>query len=144
LNAIVLTLPPLRERGEDDLLRLARHFLRRAAERAGRPVPALSQELAATLRSYGWPGNVRELENEMTRLVALAGEARLRREHLSPRIAETRRAPLAPLRDAVLRFEREHVARMLALHAGNRSHTACALGLTRQGLLAKLRRLGIS
>jgi DNA-binding NtrC family response regulator/tetratricopeptide (TPR) repeat protein len=143
MNAVVLALPPLRERG-DDLLRLARHFLRRAAERAGRSVPALSGELASALRRYAWPGNVRELENEMTRVVALAGDGPARCEHLSPRVVEARHAPLAPLRDAVVGFEREHVGRVLALHAGNRSRAACALGLTRQGLLSKLRRLGIS
>jgi transcriptional regulator with PAS, ATPase and Fis domain len=143
MNAVVLALPPLRERG-DDLPRLARHFLRRAAERAGRSVPALSGELASALRRYAWPGNVRELENEMTRVLTLAGDGPLRCEHLSPRVAEARCAPLAPLRDAVAGFEREHVSRVLALHAGNRSRAACALGLTRQGLLAKLRRLGIS
>ena len=143
MNAVILTLPPLRERGED-LLRLARYFLRGASERAGRPTPRLPGDLATALTRYAWPGNVRELENEMTRLVVLAGDGPLGCEQLSPRVAASRRAPLAPLREAVLGFEREHVGRMLALHAGNRSRTASALGLTRQGLLAKLRRLGIS
>jgi DNA-binding NtrC family response regulator len=142
MNAVVLTLPPLRERG-DDLLRLARHFLEQAAERARRPVPGLTSELSAALARHSWPGNVRELENEMTRLVAL-GEEPLCSEHLSPRVLAAPCRPLAPLREAVRGFEREHVGRMLALHAGNRSRTACALGLTRQGLVAKLRRLGIS
>jgi len=127
-----------------DLLRLARHFLRRASERGGRPTPTLAGDLATALTRYAWPGNVRELENEMTRLVVLGGDGPLRCEQLSPHIAASRRAPLAPLREAVLGFEREHVGRMLALHVGNRTRAACALGLTRQGLVAKLRRLGIS
>jgi DNA-binding NtrC family response regulator len=47
------------------------------------------------------------------------------------------------LREAVRGFEREHIARVLRRHGGNRSRTACLLGLTRQALVAKISRLGI-
>lgn len=143
LNVVVLTLPPLRERGED-LRRLARHFLRLAAEREGIPAPTLTAEVAEALARYPWPGNIRELENEMSRLVVFAGRGPLEAGQLSPRLVGERRPALSSLREAQLTFEREHIARSLASHAGNRARTAVALGITRQALVAKIRRLAIS
>jgi transcriptional regulator with PAS, ATPase and Fis domain len=54
-----------------------------------------------------------------------------------------RTTPSGSLREAVRGFEREHIARVLRRHGGNRSRTACLLGLTRQALVAKISRLGI-
>src|SRR4029453_13710133 len=71
----------------DDVLLLARHFLRAAADRAGVAPPRLPADVAAALASFPWPGNVRQLENEMSRLVALAGHGPVRKEPLSPRLA---------------------------------------------------------
>lgn len=143
LSPVVLSLPPLRERGRD-LLRLARHFLRRAAEQEGRPAPPLTPELAASLSRHSWPGNVRELENEMHRLVALAGGGVLRPEDFSDKLRARQAFPAAALRSAVMAFEKDHVTRILDQHAGNRARTAAALGITRQALVAKIRRLGIA
>jgi len=143
LNRIVLILPPLRERGEDVAL-LARHALRSEATKAGVPAPALPAEVVRALERYSWPGNVRELENEMGRIVLKAGSGPVRREHLSPALLGPPAAAGAPLKHAVFAFEREHIARALARHGGNRARTACALGLTRQALVAKISRLGIS
>jgi DNA-binding NtrC family response regulator len=144
LRPIVLALPPLRERGGDVLL-LARHFLRLAAQREGVPSPILPADVASVLVSYSWPGNIRELENEVGRLVVLAGRAPIRREHLSPRLvmAVAVPDPRSCLRDARHRFEREFVARALSRNGGNRTRTARELGITRQALVAKIRRLGL-
>jgi DNA-binding NtrC family response regulator/tetratricopeptide (TPR) repeat protein len=143
LNRIVLTLPPLRERGEDIAL-LARHVLRAEAAKAGMPAPALPADVVRALAGYAWPGNVRELENEMGRLLLKAGRGAVRLEHLSAALLGPPAAPAAPLKHAVFAFEREHIARALARHGGNRARTACSLGLTRQALVAKISRLGIS
>lgn len=142
LRPIVLALPPLRER-DGDVLVLARHFVRLAAQREGRTPPALPAEVARALASYAWPGNVRELENEMGRLVVLAGRGPILREHLSPRLCEPVADPRSRLRDARHRFEREFVARALSRNGGNRTRTAAELGLTRQALVSKIRRLGL-
>jgi Nif-specific regulatory protein len=142
LNRLALTVPALRERGEDVGL-LARHFLRRAASRAGAPAPALAPEAERLLRAYTWPGNVRELENEMARLVVMGTERRIRREHLPSTLRQPPAVAAAPLREAVRDFEREHIARVLRLNGGNRARTACVLGVTRQALVAKISRLGI-
>jgi DNA-binding NtrC family response regulator len=142
LRPIVLALPPLRERGSD-LPLLARHFVRLAAQREGVPPMPLPAEVVTALRSYSWPGNVRELENEMSRLVVLSGRGPIRREHLSSRVGQAVPDARSCLRDARQRFEREFVARALSRNEGNRTRTACELGVTRQALVAKIRRLGL-
>ena len=142
LRPIVLALPPLRERGGDVPL-LARHFVRLAAQREGVPAPLLPADVLKALVSYSWPGNIRELENEMSRLVILAGRTPLRREHLSPRLGEPAADTRSCLRDARQRFERDFVARALSRNGGNRTRTAGELGVTRQALVAKIRRLGL-
>ena len=70
LNVIAVNLPPLRER-EDDVLRLAQHFLQRNSEIAGRPTPRLAPDAAMALTRYSWPGNVRELEHAIERAMVL-------------------------------------------------------------------------
>src|SRR5206468_4431803 len=60
LAGITVTLPPLRERGEDVLL-LARRFLREYARQYGKKLEGFTPEAEALLRSHRWPGNVREL-----------------------------------------------------------------------------------
>ena len=89
INVINLTLPPLRER-RDDIPLLIDHFLKRNAQgrrlkRSGCTPGAASQRMIA----YPWPGNIRELENEIERLVVLAGDDKLIGEELlSPRIRQ--------------------------------------------------------
>jgi len=70
LNVFAIHLPPLRERVEDIPL-LARHFLRKAAEKYSRPTPQLSSAALERLEKYGYPGNVRELENIIEKSVIL-------------------------------------------------------------------------
>jgi two-component system, NtrC family, nitrogen regulation response regulator GlnG len=70
LNVIPITLPPLRQRGEDVAM-LARHFLDLAAAQ-GLPRKQLDQSGSARLAAHDWPGNVRELENLMRRLAVLS------------------------------------------------------------------------
>jgi DNA-binding NtrC family response regulator len=142
LNVVTLELPPLRERG-DDILLLARHFLRAAAEKAALAPPRLPSEVAAALLAYSWPGNVRQLENEMSRLVALAGPGPLRKQDLSPRIVAEPRRVGSSLRAAQASFERDYVARALARNDGHRGRTAAELGITRQALVEKTRKLGL-
>jgi DNA-binding NtrC family response regulator len=138
---VTIELPPLRERG-DDVLLLARHFLRRAAEREGLPVGSLPAAVAERLRRHTWPGNVRELEREMHRLVVSAGRGPLRPEHLSFGSSKSV-APGGALREARRAFERDLLARTLAQHSGNKARAAWTLGISRQALVAKCRALGL-
>jgi DNA-binding NtrC family response regulator len=71
LNVLTINVPPLRERG-DDILQLARTFLRRAAAAEGRGLMSFDEDVALSLKRYVWPGNVRELEHAITRATVLA------------------------------------------------------------------------
>jgi two-component system, NtrC family, response regulator AtoC len=96
LNVIALHLPALRER-EDDVLRLAQHFIHKFVEHSGRPMPRLSAEAALCLTRYDWPGNVRELEHAIERALVLDEGDVIQASSLPPEIALTKdkRAPSA-------------------------------------------------
>jgi DNA-binding NtrC family response regulator len=140
LNVERVLVPPLRERGRDVLL-LARHFLAREAAARGVAPPELTPATEAALMAHAWPGNVRELENEMLRLVVRAPGQRVLPEQLSAELAPAPR-PCGSLRLALRRFEDEMLLAVLERHAGQRTPAAAELGITRQALWAKLRRLG--
>ena len=102
------------------------------------------------LQAHAWPGNVRELENEMQRLVALAepGDV-LTPSQLSSRLLGILEAGSAAgearesLRAQMDRVESWLLRRALDRNDGRRTVTARQLGLTREGLYKKLKRLGI-
>ncbi|MBM7113346.1 sigma-54-dependent transcriptional regulator [Archangium primigenium] len=149
LRGIEVALPRLAERPGDVGL-LARHFLHHA--RALVPQAALPTLAPATVRcleTYEWPGNLRELRHEMQRALVLAGgRAEVLPEDLSPALRRTQApadaasGPLT-LEQTIERLEREELTRALAECAGNRSHAAEKLGLSRQGLLNKMARHGL-
>jgi two-component system response regulator HydG len=91
LNVVPIELPPLRERVEDIPI-LVETFLRRAAERAGRPPKKLEPDALDCLVHHRWPGNIRELENEISRAFALSGPA-IRMADLSPEVTGRESAP---------------------------------------------------
>jgi DNA-binding NtrC family response regulator len=158
LNVVKLTIPPLRERREEIPL-LLDHFLERSMKEGSKTGIRIGETAAEFLLLYDWPGNVRELANEVRRAVALAESgAVLMPEHLSPRLAASRRTvpvgqrPPAPTellvrRDQPLNAAVEHVERAfiqdaLRIH-GNVEDAARALGLSRKGLYLKRQRLRI-
>jgi DNA-binding NtrC family response regulator len=137
-----IVLPPLRERG-DDVLLLARHFLGREAERRGEPAPGLTHAAARSLLTYPWPGNVRELEGEMQRAALWARGRAVTLEDLSPEVRRPGRALAGGLEAAMQGFERDLVRGALERHGGILAQAAAELGITRQSLWAKVRRLGL-
>lgn len=70
INVVTIRIPPLRERRED-IVRLARHFLRYYAEHHNVTVPELTGEELERIASWSWPGNVRQLKNYMERFCIL-------------------------------------------------------------------------
>jgi DNA-binding NtrC family response regulator/tetratricopeptide (TPR) repeat protein len=142
LDVIRLRIPPLRERPEDIPL-LARHFWTTAAERAGTR-GVLSHGVLAALAQYHWPGNVRELQNVMAALaVAAPTRGLLRPTLLPPAITGAVSVSSARLQDARQQFERRFVEVALARAGGSRTRAAAQLGISRQGLLKLMTRLGI-
>jgi DNA-binding NtrC family response regulator len=140
LNDDTIVVPPLRERGEDVLL-LARHFLIREAARRRVDPPRLSAATEAALLAHSWPGNVRELEKEMRRLVVRAAGQLVEPEQLSREIAAQASRTCGTLKAALRQFESEMLRDVIARHSGCQARAAAALGITRQALWAKKRRL---
>jgi DNA-binding NtrC family response regulator/tetratricopeptide (TPR) repeat protein len=142
LDVVRIRIPPLRERPEDVPL-LAEHFWRAAAARVGTKA-TLPHPVATALSRYHWPGNVRELQNV---IAALAVEAPARgpvRPGLLPAIVTGVTAVTAGrLAAARAQWERRFVEVALARAGGSRSRAARELGLSRQGLLKLMVRLGM-
>jgi Nif-specific regulatory protein len=149
LAVFPIRVPPLRERRED-VPDLARHFLALHGEREAKLDCSLAPDALDLLATHAWPGNVRELENEMLRALALSdpGE-RIPAERLSRRLAESVEPARElwtedePLRVTLARVESWLLRRSLARHGGRRAEAARALGITREGLHKKLKRLGV-
>ncbi len=148
VNVINLVVPPLRERREDVPL-LIEHFLTRAARtRRGRR-PRLARACLDRLAAHDWPGNVRELENEIERLVVLAGDARvIGEELLSPRLLDRAPAPGVPtstrrLGEARANAERDLIADALARNRWNKTRAAAELGISRRNLIRKVERYNL-
>ncbi len=81
LNVVPISVPPLRERG-DDVLLLAEHFLNRACQQFNRGPFELDKRQKNELRQYAWPGNVRELCNVIERSVVMSKGGRLELDQL--------------------------------------------------------------
>ncbi|HUF63804.1 MAG TPA: sigma-54-dependent Fis family transcriptional regulator [Verrucomicrobiales bacterium] len=94
LNVFPLSVPPLRERG-DDVLLLTREFLRRFTSRDGRSHPQLTSRHTSLLLAHPWPGNVRELANVVERALILGRGSLALEEALPPRTVPAASPPFA-------------------------------------------------
>ena len=152
LRVVEIVIPTLRERGGDEITRLADHFLGMYSRRHGRGEMTLSPAAIEALRAHDWPGNVRELEHTIERAVVLAPELRIEPEHLGIPSAARRRthsdAPSAvvantagdvviPLGLPLDEAERRYIDATLASLAGNVTRAAQALGVGRNTLRRK-------
>lgn len=148
LAGFTLEVPPLRQCRED-VPALVEHFLRRFSEETGAGVRGLTVKALEILTGYGWPGNVRELEHEIRRLVCLCPpNGVIDSSLLSPGIAAgtagssvSATAPMFDLQTRVADLERDLIAAALERTGGNRSEAARLLGISRNGLADKIRRL---
>jgi two-component system, NtrC family, response regulator AtoC len=136
LEAIVFTIPPLRDR-RGDIPRLAAHFAERAASELGAPVPAIDDAVLAAFARHDWPGNVRELRNAIERAVALGCGERLGLEHLPEKLLC--RGSVPSLVDELERLERRRIVDALSECHGNQTKAALLLGLARTTLIERLR-----
>lgn len=129
LSVVKLALPSLAERREDIPL-LAGHFLMDVAERYNRPRIALSPEAMELLVAAQWPGNVRQLLNVIEQAVALSATdvipASMVRQAL-----DAGDSALTPLDEARRAFERDYLARILKITAGNVTQAARLAGRNR-------------
>lgn len=141
LNVVVLTVPPLRERGRDILL-LAGHFLERFMLQAGKPIRGFTSEAKAALTRHEWPGNVRELENKIEQAVILADGEWVDAEDLAlPQADSATEAQTLADRERQLRVQ--SIQEALRKSQGNISEAAKELGIGRQKFYALMRRYGL-
>lgn len=141
LNVVRLRVPPLRERREDIPLLFA-HFLKRAAQQFGRPVPELSRAIRDHLEFHAWPGNVRELLHFAQR-IALGLDAESLMEGAGAE-AEKEGSSNLGLADRVSRFEASEIRAALRDYDGDLRRVLEALQLPRKTFYDKLKRHGIS
>ena len=142
LGAFVITVPPLRERREDIPL-LVHDFVRRAAQRVGKDVRAVSADAMTALMNYRWPGNVRELQHAIERAVIVARGDTIGPRELPPEIAQTPRHPVPDDSLALRDQERATIARALERFQGNRRLTAEALEISTVTLWRKMKQYGL-
>jgi len=142
LHVLTLTIPPLRERGNDILLLVA-HLTEKFARRLGKTV-TISPGAMAVLQSYCWPGNVRELENVLERAMHLVDGCELLVEHLPH---ELRMATIGGTDEAILTLqeaERQAIIRAGRALRGNTTRMAEALGIGRTTLWRKMKTFNLS
>jgi DNA-binding NtrC family response regulator len=147
--AITLRVPPLRERAED-IGPLCEHLVRQLSGELGRPVRGMTLGALRALEASDWPGNVRELSNVVARMVyAVDSTGILDVQHLPRAPVQAPPASSAPADDdldlerRLGALEKALVMQALERSGGNRSQAARLLGLSRNGLRAKLSRHGL-
>jgi DNA-binding NtrC family response regulator len=146
IQAFPIPLPPLRER-KGDLPMLVEHFINKYCHRLEKQC-RLSPECLSIIETYAFPGNVRELENEIFRAMTLASDGgTITPDFFSDGLRQEGTAPLN-LKDGTVhaitdRLERTLIKEALEECRGNRTRTAEKLGLSRRGLLNKIKRYGL-
>jgi DNA-binding NtrC family response regulator len=146
VRVVEISLPPLRERGREEILALARHFVEVYARRNAREGMRIPPSAEEALARHDWPGNVRELEHAIERAVVMAQGDVIDAELLG--LVTTGTAVPAnadggvvlPLGLPLEEVERRYVEATLAAAKGNRTRAAQALGVGRNTLKRKTRR----
>lgn len=151
IRVVQLIVPPLRERRRDIPV-LADYFLSRAAREHGREPPELTEECRRQLLAYEWPGNVRELENEIERLVIMAGDDEVVDvDSLSARMGGESSEDLGAfpvlgemtLPEATEQLERRMILDELRSTGWNKTQTAENLDVSRRNLIRKVSYYGL-
>jgi transcriptional regulator with GAF, ATPase, and Fis domain len=158
ISTVPLTIPPLRERG-NDVLQLADYFLEKFSRELAKPGLELSPEARERLLQYRWPGNVRELQNTLERAVILADGVTIHAEGLQLPASkpDTGSLPGGMLPEnfswegsleevtgrAIHHVERALLEAVLRENQWNKTRAAEKLGVSPKTLLAKLRSTGL-
>ena len=151
LNVFHIRMPSLREI-KDDIAPLAKHFLNNFTSEIGRDKVSFSAEVLKCFENYKWPGNVRELENEVKRGVILSEGNVIQKHDISEHIRDvdhiqelaSNKTDSEKLKKRVERLEIQMIKDALEKTGGNKQKASEILGLTRQGLIKKLKRYKLS
>ena len=144
LNVMSLTMPALRERG-DDIILLAKHFAQQTSRRYGIQFEGFSEEASEMLLDYAWPGNVREMKHLIERAVLLSGGGLLGADLLGLDLkSQSRSEPNEMNEDITLGEAELHLIKQ-ALERTNRnvSKAARELGITRMALRYRIKKYNL-
>lgn len=131
LSVVSISLPPLRDRGEDVVL-LANSFLSHFNKEYGKNIKGYNTEALLQVQTYKWPGNVRELENRVKRAVIMARGNLVAPEDLDLQLLE--KGGRLTLRQAKKKLERNFIREALIRNRGNISRAARELAVSRATL----------
>lgn len=137
LNTFVITLPPLRERGED-IAELATFFVQKMARKYNRSVSNLSSDALTKLQQYTWPGNIRELSHIIERAVLINKGTTIDSSNLSLNLKSEMQLGLDKPELTLEQMEIERIGNALKDNDGQISATANALGISRNALYRRL------
>ncbi len=147
LNVINIHLPTLRERKED-IPFLVQHFIKKhRPKKKDIFVKGITDEAMSILADYTYPGNVRELENIIERAVSFASYNEILPADLPAFMlhsAPKKRISAPKMKEAIAGFEKELIWSALQESQGNISKAAAILGIYRQQLQRKIRKLKIA
>jgi transcriptional regulator with GAF, ATPase, and Fis domain len=139
LNELVVSLPPLRERG-DDIAVLGQYFLNKFREQYGGTAKGFTNQALLAMKHYAWPGNVRELENRLKKAVILSDRALLNPDDLGLGGADKRH--VVGLDEAAEQFKVDYVRQVLELNNWNKAQTARDLGVDPRTIFRYIEKMG--
>lgn len=151
LQVVPLTLPPLRER-TDDIVILARHFLKTLGKKTNPGIQTMTTEAEQCLSTYHYPGNVRELMNIMEQALVFASPPEITVEDLPAQVSQLSHpvAPSSPLNRGSMGLtefleavERREILKAYQHARGTKTETARQLGIKTSALYYKLEKYGI-
>ncbi len=146
IKVVHVPMPPLRDIREDIPL-LANHFLKEYCRENARGDMELTPAVVRRLTAAAWPGNARQLRNEVMRLAACSRQSAIPEEDPFDNLAESAAGKSAPkaqsLKTAIEELERRMIREALESTRNNQQQAARLLGLSRQGLINKLKRYSL-
>jgi DNA-binding NtrC family response regulator len=144
LNVVEIKLPSLNERREDIPL-LANHFVEKYCNEMGKKIIGVDNETMKTLMSHDWRGGVRELENVIERAVIFARNDLISVDDLADQVRGSTEFQDYPdsLKEAIKRFEKEHILKTFKKFDNNKDNVSTALNIGLSSLYRKMEELEI-
>lgn len=145
LNVIPLHIPPLRERGDADILALTKYFMEKYGQHFDKPVCMLSEEAEKALLMYRWPGNVRELENAVEYMLNMESSATITFDSLPEYVRigmlEEYDFTDGTLRNQLMQKEKEIIAKALAEYGKSKKGKEAAAKALHIGIASLYRKI---
>ena len=148
INALTITVPPLREKKEDIPL-LSRFFLHEFAKIYNKRLVDITPDAMDMLIAYDYPGNIRELKNMIENVAILTNNVIIDHDDLLQAFPILRSFSLLPMQNSLLEsatdhFERDYIIQKLTENNWKIVRTASELGIDRTSLFKKMKKLGIT